>query len=64
MNSLSGWEVTASKPELNHSNFTAPPVSKKIPRGGREARKERGKERDRDKGEVFREATQLGPSLQ
>lgn len=29
--------MTASKPELNHSNFTATPVSKKIPQrqGGR-----------------------------
>lgn len=44
LNSLIGWEVTASKPELNHSNFTAPPVSKKVPRGGRDARKEARRE--------------------
>ena len=28
--------MTASKPELSQSNFTAPPVSKKIPQGGKE----------------------------
>lgn len=41
LNSLSGWEVTASKPELSQSNFTAPPVSIKLPRGGREEGKEK-----------------------
>lgn len=40
--------MTASKPELNHSNFTATPVSKKIPQRGRKARVERRKEQDRN----------------
>lgn len=63
---LSGWEVTASKPELSQSNFTDPPVGKKIPPGGREGGKERQREgeSDGDKGELLREATQLSPSLQ
>lgn len=56
--------MTASKPELSQSNFTAPPVSKNISWGRREARKERAKERHKDKREVFREATQLSPSMQ
>lgn len=39
--------MTASKPELSQSNFTAPPVSRKIPRGGREGKEEKGRESER-----------------
>lgn len=40
--------MTASKPEPNHSNFTATPVSKKIPQRGSKAREACGKEQDKN----------------